>query len=93
MERLYEKLEAYSQSDHYGFHMPGHKRKALFPHCFEIDITEIDGFDDLHHPEGLLKEFQDYMSQLYGSSASYMMVNGSTGGILAAISGSGTELS
>ena len=86
MERLYEKLEAYSQSDHYGFHMPGHKRKALFPHCFEIDITEIDGFDDLHHPEGLLKEFQDYMSQLYGSSASYMMVNGSTGGILAAIS-------
>lgn len=86
MERLYEKLELYSQSDYYGFHMPGHKRIPLFSDCFAIDITEIDGFDDLHHPEGILQEFQMHLAELYGSSASYMVVNGSTGGILAAIS-------
>ena len=51
---LYEKLSGYAQSDYYGFHMPGHKRNKMimeeeFP--FHIDITEIEGFDDLHHCE------------------------------------------
>ena len=44
----------------YPFHMPGHKRaegiKLSFPDPFSVDITEIDGFDNLHHPEGILKE-------------------------------------
>ena len=35
--------------------MPGHKRRALpFPNPYTIDITEIDGFDNLHHAEGLI---------------------------------------
>ena len=51
-DRLYKKLEAYGKSDFYPFHMPGHKRNPLavdgdFP--VERDITEIDGFDNLHH--------------------------------------------
>ncbi len=91
MERLYEKLQEYSGTDMYGFHMPGHKRKPLLHHCYEIDITEIDGFDDMHHPEGLLKEFQSYMQDIYHTRGSYFLVNGSTGGILAAISAA-TEL-
>lgn len=86
MERLYQKLQKYSSTDTYGFHMPGHKRKPLMHHCYEIDITEIDGFDDMHHPEGLLKEFQSYMQDIYHTRGSYFLVNGSTGGILAAIS-------
>lgn len=58
---LYEKLSGYAQSDYYGFHMPGHKRNKMimeeeFP--FHIDITEIEGFDDLHHCEGILMEAQ-----------------------------------
>ena len=61
MEYLYEKLTAYGNSDYYAFHMPGHKRnmelmRARLP--YNIDITEIDGFDDLHHAEGLLKEYR-----------------------------------
>ncbi len=86
MERLYKKLQEYSQTDMYGFHMPGHKRTPLLHHCYEIDITEIDGFDDMHHPEGLLKEFQSYMKEVYHTKGSYFLVNGSTGGILSAIS-------
>ena len=88
MERLYQQLQEYSSTDMYGFHMPGHKRKPLMHHCYEIDITEIDGFDDMHHPEGLLKEFQSYMQNIYHTRRSYFLVNGSTGGILAAISAS-----
>ena len=52
MERLYKKLESYGQSDYYPFHMPGHKRNRVSSaddFLFERDITEISGFDNLHH--------------------------------------------
>lgn len=26
---------------------------------YTVDITEIEGFDDLHHAEGILKEAQE----------------------------------
>ena len=74
MERLYKKLERYGQSDFYPFHMPGHKRNLAssagkFP--FERDITEISGFDNLHHAEGILKEAQENAAQLYGTDAAF----------------------
>ena len=59
MATIYEKLKAYSDSDYYGFHMPGHKRKMHMSwdaNPYTVDITEIEGFDDLHHAEGILKE-------------------------------------
>ena len=70
MERLYRKLENYGKSDYYPFHMPGHKRnpessEAAFP--FERDITEIYGFDNLHHAEGIIKEAQEHTAQIYGT--------------------------
>ena len=59
-ELLIERLKKYRRLDMYPFHMPGHKRaegiKLSFPDPFSVDITEIDGFDNLHHPEGILKE-------------------------------------
>ena len=57
MENLFNKLENYIDAGVYPFHMPGHKRRALdFPNPYSIDITEIDGFDNLHHAEEILKE-------------------------------------
>ena len=61
MEKLYDKLVAYSREDYYPMHMPGHKRnKAMVSmiNPYEIDITEIDGFDNLHQADGILKELQ-----------------------------------
>ncbi len=87
---LYEKLSAYGQSDFYAFHMPGHKRLVgEFENPFQIDITEIDGFDDLHHPEpnGVLTEAQRQAAQVFGAEETHFLVNGSTAGILSAISG------
>ena len=45
---------ALAHLERYPFHMPGHKRNPDFglPGA-EIDITEIDGYDDLHAPTGL----------------------------------------
>ena len=52
---------------------------------FRIDITEIDGFDDLHHPSDLLKDAQERAAALYGSEETYFLINGSTAGLLSAI--------
>lgn len=85
---LDEALLAYSRSEDYPFHMPGHKRRRLGDFVpEEIDITEIDGFDNLHHAEGILKEGQERLASLFGADESFYLVNGSTAGILAAICG------
>lgn len=86
MSDLNKKLIEYSNSDIYRFHMPGHKGNNEKEH-YQKDITEIDGFDNLHHPEGLLKKSMIQASQFYGSRSTWYLVNGSTCGILAAIAG------
>ena len=87
MEYLYEKLVAYGKSDVYPFHMPGHKREALpFRNPYEIDITEIDGFDNLHHATGILKELQERAAKVFKARKTFYLINGSTCGLLAAIS-------
>ena len=91
MRRLYKELENYGKSDFYPFHMASdvYKRQCIegdFP--IERDITEIDGFDDLHHSEGILLEAQNALSRMYGTRKSFFSVNGSTAGILTAISAS-----
>ena len=56
-----------------------------FPNPFSIDITEIDGFDNLHHPEGILKDSMEWAAGVYGADHTYYLVNGSSCGILSAI--------
>lgn len=89
---LLDRLEEYGNSDYYPFHMPGHKRKNMmegreFPSPWSIDITEIDGFDNLHHPEGILKRSMEKAAAVYGADHTYYLVNGSTCGILSAVCG------
>ena len=84
---LFDRLIEYGNSDYYPLHMPGHKRlgfESFDPYL--MDITEIDGFDDLHDPRGLIKDVEDRAARLYGADRSYILVNGVTGGILSAIS-------
>ena len=85
-------LTEYAGSDAYPFHMPGHKRREIpdgvpggFPDPYGIDITEIDGFDNLHHAEGILKNAMDEAAAVYGADRSWYLVNGSTCGILSAV--------
>lgn len=87
MPYLYDQLRDYAKSDYYPFHMPGHKRRlGEFMNPIETDITEIEGFDNLHHAEGILKEAQERAAAVYGSEKTYFLVNGSTAGILGAVS-------
>lgn len=86
---LIDMLKEYGESDYYPFHMPGHKRSKesgpLAP-IYQNDITEIDGFDNLHQPEGILLEAQKRAASLYSAEETYFLINGSTAGILCAIS-------
>ena len=87
MIRLKERLKALQDSSYYPWHMPGHKRRfSGFLDPYRLDITEITDFDDLHHPEGILKESMEHAAKIYGTLKTCYLVNGSTCGILAAIS-------
>lgn len=88
---LLRELEAYADSDFYPYHMPGHKRNrglmcGPVGNAAGIDITEIDGFDNLHEPEGVLRDAMARAARLYGADHTFYSVNGSTAGILTAVS-------
>ncbi len=95
---LYEALREYADTDFYPCHMPGHKRNPQageMAEYYRFDITEIDGFDNLHHAEGLIQEAQERARHLYGAEETCYLVNGSTCGVLAsilAVTGPGDEI-
>ncbi len=85
MEELERKLK---ENLRYPFHMPGHKRNVkklghAFP--YDLDITEITDFDNLLHASGILQELMHRAARLFGAKNSFLMVNGSSGGLLAGI--------
>lgn len=85
-------LNAYRAKSAYPWHMPGHKGRfhTIFPeqaeNPFVIDVTEVSGLDEFHHPSGIIRQAFDRASEIYGANHSYYLVNGSTAGILAALS-------
>lgn len=87
---LYNAIKAYADSGTVPFHMPGHKLGAGMPPEFlsgilGLDLTELPGTDNLHHPAGAIRAAQELAAEAFGALASYFLVNGSTGGILAMI--------
>ncbi len=91
MSALYDEFKNYSGNDLYPCHMPGHKRRAFGAMSEEyasIDFTEVDSLDDLHDPEGIILESEKNAARALGADASYFLINGSTAGILAAVSAS-----
>jgi arginine/lysine/ornithine decarboxylase len=85
---LYRKLQEYAKTEYYPMHMPGHKRNQewFMDNPYTLDITEIDGFDNLHDAEEVLKEAMEETAKLFQTKQSFFLVNGSTCGILAGIS-------
>jgi len=84
---ILDKLEQYCNSDYVPMHMPGGKRNPEYSSTSILDITEIDGFDNMHNPEGIIKNAFERAARLYGADETLFLVNGSTSGILAAICG------
>lgn len=80
----------YAEQNNILFCMPGHKGgrgfiripegKEYFKNIFKCDVTEVEGTDNLHDAEGIIKESGILLSRYYGSAKSYFLVNGSTSG-------------
>lgn len=84
-------LKTYIEEQNAPFSMPGHKYGRAFnkeidgislENLLSWDMTEVEGLDNLHHPEQCIKEAQMKLSKLYKSHKSYFLVNGSTCGNL-----------
>lgn len=89
-EFINEALSEYRSENPYPWHMPGHKRKDCYGadrwrQMFAYDFTEAEGLDDMHNPRSFIRNGMDSLRKIYGSYKTYMLVNGATGGILAAI--------
>ena len=91
---LQEYLLNHSKSNRVSFHMPGHKGLGIFnmygygelmKNLVNMDITEIAGADNLHKPKGIIKNLEDKYAELYGAKKTFLLIDGSTAGILASI--------
>ena len=64
---LYKALIQHARRNSHSFHVPGHHNgdvffddaKSIFDPLLTIDVTELAGLDDLHHPSGVIKEAQE----------------------------------
>lgn len=89
---IYDTLMKYSNEAGYPWHMPGHKRQRgcrmeqPWHEICAMDFTEIPGLDEYHCPEGIIRAAQQQAADIYGVKSSYFLLNGSTVGILAAMS-------
>lgn len=88
---LVSALLRYKEKKDTSFHVPGHKNgeaylslangvKELFSSMLEIDVTEIDGTDNLHQPEGVILEAQQHAARYFGADQTFFLVGGSTAG-------------
>lgn len=84
---ILNKLKELPKKNLLPLHMPGHKRKYgdIFQQIGQYDITEINGYDNLHNPEGIIQESMEELSKVYQTVKSWYLVNGSTSGIHAAV--------
>lgn len=90
---LLKGLLSYHEENNALFHMPGHKQdprgklSSLLGNVLNLDVTEVPGTDNLHYPEGLLKESMELLTFAMRSAESRYLVNGSTAGILSMVMG------
>lgn len=61
----------------------GEFAKLLGQKIFKYDFSEIDGFDNIRNPQGVLKNSQIKAAEIYNAQKSFYLYNGSTSGILA----------
>lgn len=88
---LFFALKNYIDKKRPAFHMPGHHRgkgihkylKELWgENVFLFDITEVEGMDYLHKPEGVIQEAQELAAKAFGAKKTFFLINGSTVGNL-----------
>lgn len=87
---IFKGLKKYIEEENISFHTPGHKGrndiinwKKYIP---SIDLTEVEGLDNLQDPKGIILESQKLAAKTFKAKETFYSVNGSTGGIYIALS-------
>lgn len=81
-----EALVKYKEVGFVPFHTPGHKLGHGAPEVLNkwmgaalpYDLGVMYALDDLHEPEGVIKEAQELAAELYGADHTWFSINGTT---------------
>lgn len=90
---LKKALEDFKNKGQLPLHMPGHKQgrginpawQNILGQAAAFDYTELPATDDLSQATGPIKESQELLARLYGAQKSFYLINGTSGGIMAAV--------
>lgn len=63
----------------------GYETEKMWNAIYAHDFTEAKDLDDMHEPEAFIADSLKEMRKVYGTFATYMLVNGSTSGLMTAI--------
>ena len=83
-------MKAYAASGALAFHTPGHKqglgahpllRALVTEEGLREEVSLADELDDLHRPEGCIREAQMLAARLWRADEAFFMANGTTGAI------------
>ncbi|MDD3350781.1 MAG: aminotransferase class V-fold PLP-dependent enzyme [Eubacteriales bacterium] len=94
---LFDAIMEYIEKKPAYFRIPGHRfergisqrwKDVVGEEIFKFDLTETPLLDDLHNPEGSIKEAQELASEVFGAEHSYFLINGTTCGNEAMIASS-----
>lgn len=91
---LLDTILEYAEKGIIRFHMPGHKGgygahprllEALGPKALRMDVTGVNGMDDLHQPSEAICHAQNLAARLFGADHTFFLVNGTSVGVQAMI--------
>ncbi|MFZ7119409.1 MAG: aminotransferase class I/II-fold pyridoxal phosphate-dependent enzyme [Eubacteriaceae bacterium] len=84
--KILNQLNKIIKKNYTRFHMPGHKGRSMYKFdWYKYDFTEVAGSDNLSNPEGIINEVLNDISKIYDTHKSYILVNGSTVGIISSL--------
>ena len=67
----------YCESRALRMHMPGHKGQSLLG-MEALDLTEIDGADELYHADGIIRQSEENAAALFGTARTLYSAEGSS---------------
>ncbi len=74
---LYERLKEHSAQGRSSFHTPGHKCSSFLPpELLKLDLTELPDTDALFEANGIIRQCEKKLSQLYSTEDSFISAGG-----------------
>jgi arginine/lysine/ornithine decarboxylase len=92
---LFDAIMEFIEQENVPLFIPSHKQgrainqkwKAFVgEEIFKMDLSEVQGLDDLHQPKGAILEAQRLAAMAWGADESFFLVNGTSSGIVASLS-------